>query len=143
MAKNGLRFSIIMAEDDEDDRIFIDEAFNEIGYGAEIKKFLNGQALLKYLQQIEPSLYPSLIILDNTLPMMSAMDMIAILKQKKETKDIPVVIYSSSISPHKKEQLLQMGVHSCVEKKFTMKELVALVKEFREIAENTDVKRES
>jgi two-component system response regulator len=131
-----------MAEDDEDDRILIDEAFNEIGYGAEIKKFINGQALLKYLQQVDTSLYPSLIILDNTLPTLGAADMLSILKQKEETKDIPIVIYSGSISPHKKQQLLEMGAHSCVEKKFTMEELIALVKEFKAIAENADVKRQ-
>jgi CheY-like chemotaxis protein len=131
---NGLRFSIVMAEDDEDDRIFMDEAFNAIGYGAEIKKFINGEALLKYLQQVDASLYPSLIILDNTLPTLRAIDVLSMLKQKQETRDIPIVIYSGSISPGKKQQLLQMGAHSCVEKKFTMDELIALVKEFREIA---------
>jgi len=45
----GLRFSIVVAEDDEDDRILMDEAFVEIGCGAEIKKFISGEDMLRYL----------------------------------------------------------------------------------------------
>ena len=134
--QNGLRFSIIMAEDDEDDRIIIDEAFNEIAYGAEIKKFINGEALLRYLGQIDSSLYPSLIILDNTLPTLSATEMLTILKAKPEYQDIPVVIYTSSISPQKKRELLDLGAHSCIEKKSTMHDLVKLAQEFKEMAES-------
>jgi CheY-like chemotaxis protein len=37
---NGIPFSILVVDDDEDDRIIIDEAFKEIGYEAEIKKFM-------------------------------------------------------------------------------------------------------
>ena len=132
---NGLRFSIIMAEDDEDDRIIIDEAFNEIDYGADIKKFINGEDLLRYLGKIDPSLYPSLIILDNTLPTLSAPEMLSLLKNNPKYQHIPVVIYSSSISPHRKEELLQLGAHSCIEKKSTMKELLDLARKFKEIAE--------
>src|SRR5215204_3297924 len=120
---NGLRFQIIMAEDDEDDRVFIDEAFSEIGFVADIKKFISGESLLEYLQKIEPDLYPSLIILDNTLPSLSAMDVLRILKERPDYRHIPVVIYSNSISPAKKQQLLDHGAFRCVEKKSTMKEL--------------------
>ena len=133
--KNGLGFSIVMAEDDEDDRIFIDEAFNEIGYGAEIKKFTTGEGLLRYLGQIDASVYPSLIVLDNTLPTLTATELLSILKKDPNYRGIPVVIYSGSISPQRQKQLLQMGAYSCVEKKSTMTELIALVKELKSLAE--------
>ena len=44
--KNGLPFKILIVEDDQDDRVIIDEAFQEIGYIAEVKKFDHGQALM-------------------------------------------------------------------------------------------------
>ena len=65
---NGIPFSILIVEDDEDDRWIIDQAFIEIGYEAEVKKFINGEALFHYLEKIDNSVYPSLIVLDNTLP---------------------------------------------------------------------------
>ncbi len=113
---NEVPFSILIAEDDEDDRIFMDEAFKQIGYEAQVKKFINGEYLLQYLTQISPIDYPSLIILDNTLPKLDASDMLHILKNSSLYRNILVIVYSTSISPHKKEQLLSLGAYACIEK---------------------------
>jgi hypothetical protein len=51
---NGLPFPILLV-DDEDDRMIVDEAFTELDYQAQIKKFVNGKALLDYLGKIDPS----------------------------------------------------------------------------------------
>jgi CheY-like chemotaxis protein len=56
---NGIPFKILLVDDDQDDRLFIDEAFQDIGYAAELKKFKNGDSLLRFLERIDPSLYPS------------------------------------------------------------------------------------
>jgi CheY-like chemotaxis protein len=131
----GLPFSLLVVDDDPDDRIMINEAFGEIGYEAEVKKFTNGKALLHYLDEVEPSLYPSLIVLDNTLPELDASDLLSILKANPSYKDIPVVIYTTSLSPFKKEQLLSMGAFACFEKGNTMQELIQAAKELKAIAE--------
>ena len=131
----GLPFSILVVDDDEDDRIIIDEAFKEIGYESEIKKFIGGKALLHYLSQIDQDLYPSLIVLDNTLPEMDAMDVVLKLKNNPQSKSIPVVVYTSSISPAKKQELLDAGVFICIEKGSVMKEIVAVAKRLKRLAE--------
>lgn len=89
--KEGLPFSILIVDDDLDDQQIVDEVFLEIGYGTEVKKLLNGKALLHYLEQMEASLYPSLIILDNTLPELDAIDILAILKANPAYQKIPVL----------------------------------------------------
>lgn len=139
--RNGLPFSILVVDDDEEDRIIINEAFNEIGYEAEVKKFIDGKALLHYLGSIEPDLYPSLIVLDNTLPELAATDILSVLKGNPQYKNLPVVIYSTLLSPSRKEQLRSMGAYACYEKKNTMQELVQVAKELRSIAEEN--KKES
>ena len=63
---NGLSFSILVVEDDEDDRIFLDDAFLRIGFDADVKKFKDEKGLFHYLESVEEALYPSLIVLDNT-----------------------------------------------------------------------------
>ncbi len=97
----GIPFSILIVEDDDDDRVIIDEAFIEIGYEAEVKKFINGEMMLHYLEKIGPSLYPSLIVLDNTLPKLNATELLGLLKEDPRFSAIPVIIYSTSISPQK------------------------------------------
>src|SRR5215213_5483281 len=113
---NGIPFTILIVEDDEDDRWIIDQAFKEIDYEAEVKKFINGEMLFNYLEQVDRSLYPSLIVLDNTLPTLNAADILSMLKKDPRYTKIPVVVYSSSMSPQKRDSLLAMGAHGCMEK---------------------------
>jgi response regulator RpfG family c-di-GMP phosphodiesterase len=132
---NGLPYSIVMVEDDEDDRIIIDEAFRQIGYEPQVKKFPEGEYLLNYLEHINPSQYPSLIVLDNTLPKLEASDMIAILKKNPLYKNIPVIIYTTIISPDKEKQLKDMGAYACIQKGTTMNEIVAIARKLKAMAE--------
>jgi CheY-like chemotaxis protein len=134
--KNGLPFTILVVDDDADDRMIINEAFQEIGYEAEVKKFIDGEGLLHYLDQIEPALFPSLIVLDNTLPALDASDMLSILKASPAYKTIPIVVYTTLVSPAKKEQLLSMGAYACLEKGTTMQEVIQVVKELKHLAES-------
>lgn len=132
----GIPFSILIVEDDPDDRVIIDEAFIEIGYEPEVKKFINGEMLLRYLEKIDNSLYPSLIVLDNTLPKMNAADLLKILKADPRFKKIPIVIYSTTISPQKKEELMALGAYACIEKAWLMQEIVTVAKEMKTLAES-------
>lgn len=99
--QDGIPFSLLIVDDDSEDLMLIDEAFMKIGYATEVKKFLNGKALFHYLDSIKPALYPNLIVLDNTLPELGALDVLAKLQQTPSYQAIPVVIYSTFISPEK------------------------------------------
>ena len=134
--KNGLPFGILLVDDDSDDREIIDEAFKEIGYEPQVKKFINGKALLNYLESIEPTVYPSLIVLDNTLPELDANDLLVILKEHPAYKDIPVVIYTTMLTPYKKEQLTSKGAYACMQKGSTMPEVIRLAQELKDLAES-------
>lgn len=133
--KTGLPFSILIVEDDEDDRMFIDEAFLKIGWGAEVKKFRDGFGLFHYLESIEASLYPRLFVLDANLPGISADEIISILKRNPSYASIPIAVYSNYLSPSKKEELKRTGVHCCMGKGSTMENLIELAKELKELAE--------
>ena len=133
--KEGLPFHILIVEDDEDDRMIIDEAFLEIGFAAEVKKFINGKTFLHYLEQMEPALLPSLIVLDNSLPELNAIDLLKILKASSSYEDIPVVIYTTMLTETKERQLLSMGAHACYQKGNTLQEVVALAKTLKHLAE--------
>lgn len=133
---NGISFSILVVDDDPDDRVLIDEAFQVIGYESEVKKFIDGKSLLQYLEKVEPDLYPSLIVLDNTLPELEATDILALLKENPSYKSIPVVIYTTGISPSKKEKLLSQGAYTCFEKGSSMQELVQMARELKRLSQS-------
>jgi CheY-like chemotaxis protein len=131
---NGISFSILLVDDDAEDREFIDDAFVEIGYECEIKKFISGKDLLKYLENVEPALYPTLIVLDYSIKGMDATDILRILKQSEAYKHIPVLIYSSTCPPSKAAELKALGAYDCLEKKDSMKALVEMAKKFRDLS---------
>jgi CheY-like chemotaxis protein len=130
----GIPFSILIVEDDDDDREIIDEAFIEIGFEAEVKKFINGEMMLQYLEKLEASLYPSLIVLDNTLPKLNATEILVLLKKDQRFSAIPVIIYTTSVSPQKKQQLLSLGAYACIEKGALMHDVVTLARELKSVA---------
>ncbi|HEV7330566.1 MAG TPA: response regulator [Flavisolibacter sp.] len=133
--RDGIPFSILVAEDDEEDRLLINEAFDKVGFETEVKKFTNGKMLLQYLEQIDASLYPALIVLDNSLPGLDATDMLHILKSTPAYSNIRVVVYSTLLTPVKKETLLAAGACACIEKGNTMQELVQTATELKRLAE--------
>jgi CheY-like chemotaxis protein len=121
-------------DDDAEDREFIDDAFVEIGYECEIKKFISGKDLLKYLENVEPALYPTLIVLDYSIKGMDATDILRILKQSEAYKHIPVLIYSSTCPPSRTAELKALGAYDCLEKEDSMKALVEMAKKFRDLS---------
>ena len=133
--KGGLPFRILLVDDDQEDREIIDAAFMEIGYGTEVKKFADGQALIKYLEEIDATLYPSLIVLDNTLTGHEAQDILSDLKKNDRYKSIPVIIYTTAVSPTKKSQLLERGAYACIEKGSKMEAIIEVAKTLRNFAE--------
>ena len=137
--KSGLPFSIIVVEDDADDRFILDAAFLEIGYNAAVKKFIDGKAMFKYLVEIEPDpyLFPSLIVLNDTLPFIGTEGILQNLKANPLFQNILVVILSTGISNAKEQQLHSLGAYKCFEKGSTMQEIVDLVKELKNISQLT------
>jgi CheY-like chemotaxis protein len=133
----GIPFHLLIVEDDEDDRDIIDEVFSEIGYQAEVKKFINGQSLLHYLEQIDPSLHPSLIVLDNSLPGLNAIDLLKTLKESPVWQHIPVVIYTTVVTPGKEKQWMEQGAYRCIQKGNNKREIMEVAKELKRVAEGS------
>lgn len=113
----------------------IDEAFVSIGYGDKVKGFIDGKALLHYLGEVEPELYPTLIVLDNTLPQLNAGDLIGILKSTPAYEAIPVVVYTTLLTPSRKEQLMAAGATACLEKGSSMEDVKRVATELKNMAE--------
>ena len=132
---HGITFSILVVDDDEDDRFILDEAFKEIGYDSEVRKFLSGEYLFKYLEKIDSSLYPALIVLDNTLPGMDATEIVSLLRNNAAYKEIPVVIHTTAISPEKQKTLSALGVEAVIVKGAEMNEIIKIARKLKNIAE--------
>jgi len=131
---NGSSFSILLVDDDAEDREIIDEAFVEIGNASDIKKFVSGKDLLAYLEKIEPELLPTLIVLDNTMPELNACELLQILKKNEQYRSIPVLVYTSQCTPSKTAELKALGAYDCLEKGDSMRSIIEIARMFKELA---------
>jgi CheY-like chemotaxis protein len=118
---------ILIAEDDADDRLMINEAFLENSMPAGIVFFENGAELLDYLYSSDDGserTLPDLILLDLNMPKMDGKTVLSKLKVHNLYKEIPVVILTTSRSKEEEENVLAMGASGFFTKPSSFTELV-------------------
>jgi CheY-like chemotaxis protein len=89
---------ILMADDDEDDSLFMIAAFKAVGLIGATKRVNNGVELIISLKELidNHSILPALIILDLNMPQKDGKDVLKIIKSDKRLQQIPIIIYSTS-----------------------------------------------
>jgi CheY-like chemotaxis protein len=111
-----LAYRILLVEDDADDRYIMHQAFSELQFEGEVKMFCSGQELFEYLEHLPPQSYPDLFVLDYNMPAINGAELALYLRQQAAYRHIPVVLYSTGMSPKLQQELLQAGVLRCYEK---------------------------
>lgn len=118
---------ILIAEDDADDRLMINEAFMENNMPAGIVFFENGAELLDYLYSFDDSFertLPDLILLDLNMPKMDGKTVLSKLKLHNAYKEIPIIILTTSRSREEEAHVLNMGASGFFTKPSSFTELV-------------------
>jgi len=113
---------IFFVEDDEDIYALIEATLSVGGYDTE--GFLEPLAMLKKLKTDKPDL----LILDLMLPNMSGYDVLKILNENQEYKDIPIIILSAKSTELDIVKGLDLGACDYITKPFRVLEFSSRVK---------------
>jgi CheY-like chemotaxis protein len=98
------RHYIIFADDDADDLELITGFFKQYNQSVNILEFKDGLEVLKHLQDFSPQIgKPLLIVMDINMPRMDGKETLAAIRQNKSLRNIPVIIYTTSV--RKEDQL--------------------------------------
>ena len=118
-----------MIDDDEDD---LEMFSSEMGKkGIRVKAFDSSTKALFYLTLMSGNMeLPLLVILDYNMPKKNGQQVLRLIKDNKDTKDIPVVIYSTGMSSTLKIQMLESGALDCFDKPWNYMELNSQVERF-------------
>ena len=84
---------VLVAEDDEDDRFLIAEAF-KCFTSKKVDFVENGEELINYLQRNKQN--TSLILLDLNMPVMDGREALKIIHQDPDLSKIPIVVLTTS-----------------------------------------------
>jgi CheY-like chemotaxis protein len=112
--ENGL-INVLLADDDEDDRLFFREAFQEIKIKTKVKTVNDGVELMNHLSKSGNNL-PHILFLDLNMPRKNGMDCLLEIKRSDNLKDIPVAIYSTSASEEDIEDTFVKGANVYIKK---------------------------
>ncbi|MCW4467867.1 response regulator [Flavobacterium sp. MFBS3-15] len=106
---------IMLADDDEDDRLFFREAFEEVKINYQYSAFNDGEQLMDYLNAPENPL-PDIIFLDLNMPRKSGLECLKEIRNDERLKKISVAIYSTSSSEQDIEDTFTNGANVYIKK---------------------------
>jgi len=108
-------FHILLADDDEADRLLFTDAFSELKLETVVQTVNNGVQLMEYLQKKEKPL-PQLLFLDLNMPRKNGLQCLMEIRGNEKLKDISVAIYSTSNSEKDIEETFLHGANIYIHK---------------------------
>jgi CheY-like chemotaxis protein len=126
---------ILIADDDQEDRYLLHTAFEEIGRSNDIFLVENGLQVFTYLDSsLEQTNMPSLIVLDLNMPILNGMETLLRLKAHNIYKDIPVIMFTTSVHEVEKEKCLAIGAADFIKKPARFQQTISTAKFLHESA---------
>lgn len=134
MMRSSLPIRILVAEDDADDRLMIQDAFEESRLGNPVDFVEDGVQLMNYLQregeyaELRDHPYPGFILLDLNMPRKDGRTALREIKASQVLQRIPIVILTTSKAEEDIVRTYDLGVNSFICKPVTFDSLVEIVK---------------
>jgi len=123
-------FTVLMAEDDPDDRFLMEQAFRELGICGNLLFVEDGEEMMHYLGRIgkytDPFLSPrpALILLDLNMPKKDGRQALLEIMADPDLRKIPVVVWTTSNEVEDRMECEKTGASSFVTKQISYADLV-------------------
>src|SRR5687768_8016438 len=133
MRDHAMPITILMADDDADDRRLTQEALEEGRLINEVKFVDNGEELMDYLRRqgkFAPPAEtprPGLILLDLNMPRKDGRTVLKEIKSDPDLRQIPVVVLTTSKADEDVYKSYDLGVNSYIVKPVTFEALVDIL----------------
>jgi CheY-like chemotaxis protein len=134
MKNEGKMITILLADDDPDDRQLTRDAFEENRLVNVLHTVEDGEELMEYLRRQgryadhKNAPLPGLILLDLNMPRKDGREALKEIKADPELRRIPIVVLTTSKAEEDILRTYDLGVNSYVTKPVTFKSLVELIK---------------
>lgn len=124
--------TILIADDDTDDRLFMDKALRQSGYTQNVQFVEDGEELMEYLRREgryneHNAPWPNLLILDLNMPRKNGFQALNEIKDDPKLRRLPVVVMTTSSADEDVLKTYNLGVNSFVTKPFNFNRLVEMV----------------
>lgn len=118
--------SIILADDDADDRDLFSEAVAACGFNVKVETVEDGVELINLIKN--KNKIPDLIFLDLNMPNKDGKESLIEIRKSQELNHVPVIIYSTSSSQLDIEFTFEKGANLFISKPSSFSELVQIAR---------------
>jgi CheY-like chemotaxis protein len=136
MSREPRAITILCADDDPEDRMLMQEAWEESRVANPLDFVEDGEELMDYLHRrgkyasLQGSPLPGLILLDLNMPKKDGREALQEIKSAAALRSIPVVVLTTSKAEEDILRAYDLGVNSFIVKPVTFKSLVDLTLAF-------------
>jgi CheY-like chemotaxis protein len=132
------KLKILVVDDNAENVEFLQELLTKSGY--EISAAYNGE---EALQKVNKGI-PDLILLDIMMPKMDGYQVCEVLREKEETKDIPIIFVTAKTEVKDwTHAIFNVGVNSYITKPINSKKLLDKVKSVLKMKQSRDELRKT
>ena len=130
--------TILVAEDDEEDRLLIQQAIQASPTSISVHFVENGEQALdfllnkgKYIDQVKYA-RPGILLLDLNMPRMDGRELIEVLKNNPSFVNLPLVVLSTSNDNKDIEETYHLGANSFITKPSSFSGFVDVMKSLKQ-----------
>lgn len=120
--------SILLADDDADDREFIEEALGEVGPERSLCWVRDGRALLDALESWPEATLP-LVLLDLNMPRMGGLEALLRIRADASMRTVPVVVFTTSDEEGDVRAAYSAGANAYLVKPSSFEQLLKLMRD--------------
>jgi CheY-like chemotaxis protein len=132
--KYGTVITILIADDDPDDRELTHDALHECRLANDVHFVKDGEELMNYLnrrgeyKKLSGAAFPGLILLDLNMPRKDGREALKEIKANPDLRRIPIVVLTTSKAEEDILRTYDLGVNSYITKPVTFESLVETIK---------------
>ncbi|WP_203293053.1 response regulator [Maricaulis parjimensis] len=133
MSQENRLFTILMVDDDPDDRLLFKEACEEVRLRNPLEFLENGEQLVDYLRRkgpyasLEGAPYPGIILLDLNMPLKDGREALEEIKNDAELRHIPIIVLTTSKDEDDILSSYGLGASSYIVKPISLDRLMRVV----------------
>ncbi|WP_018343937.1 response regulator [Cytophaga aurantiaca] len=119
--------NIYLADDDEDDRLFFQDALSAVCNDVNLTIAKNGIELMDILY-LPPSPLPDVIFLDLNMPTKNGFECLEEIKKNETLKHLPVIIFSTTVQEEAVNKVYKEGANFYIRKPDNFNQLKKILK---------------
>jgi CheY-like chemotaxis protein len=100
---------ILVAEDDSNDQLLLEKAFQAAGLNSGIRYAPDGADAIEYLKNLGPTELPALLLVDLKMPRMNGFELMDWVGRQRRLDSMRVVVLTSSDAPDDKNHAVGLG----------------------------------